>query len=620
MIRLSLKIKNLAGYFIMVCLLIVSGGIAIFQSIILNQKVANLTTSISAKVKVANQIESSILSLRIVVEKFIYMNRSVDNQEAERIIREVLNIVSVIEQTQHDIAITKAFLDIKQLLTDYITKYRNVVIRYKARDESKAELDKLLSTIQTSINKTEQSIPENINTLYACLNHLLISNRLLEQSMSNYDDSILEQGLNHVTELQKAISGIDGEGVQELKMSVEDYFDAFDGLVSVIKKMGKEINENILPISPKMLEIARKISSTGWAEMDQERSYIERDTRVHQKRIMSIIIAAILAGVAVGMISVKQFMVPLSKIIASITQITDGDLTTRLEIHTKDELGELTQSFNAFIQKLQSMIHMIATNSRQLNQSSQSLSNISGQMSQGVENMYGKLNTVTSSMTKMSDHMNVMAEATEKMSMSFDDIARKTTNASSITGGAVSHANSILQMISEFKQKAKEINDVTETITKISEQTNLLSLNATIEAARADAAGKGFAVVANEIKELAKQTAKATREIKNRIGAIQNATENTMIEIESISRVINEVHHIVTSIAGEINGQSNMTKEIAKNIEGGSHVAQNIVVEVSDINEKTGFISQNSSQIHASSDELLALATNLQDMIEKFRV
>ena len=117
-------------------------------------------------------------------------------------------------------------------------------------------------------------------------------------------------------------------------------------------------------------------------------------------------------------------------------------------------------------------------------------------------------------------------------------------------------AQSVSTRMAELGQAASDIGKITETITGISAQTNLLALNATIEAARAGAAGKGFAVVANEIKELARQTAAATEDIKAKIGSVQHATSGAMADIEKITAVIADVTRFVSEMAAANEGQS----------------------------------------------------------------
>jgi methyl-accepting chemotaxis protein len=175
---------------------------------------------------------------------------------------------------------------------------------------------------------------------------------------------------------------------------------------------------------------------------------------------------------------------------------------------------------------------------------------------------------------------------------------------------------------------------VTEVITEISEQTNLLALNATIEAARAGEAGKGFAVVANEIKELARQTASATVDIKNQINDMQVTTSATVKDIEAISKVIEDINGVINGIATAVEEQSTASSEIANNISQASHgitevnenVAQSTVViaditrDIAGINEQVNHVGDASNQILASAQGLSDLAIRVKKLMDKFKV
>jgi methyl-accepting chemotaxis protein len=179
---------------------------------------------------------------------------------------------------------------------------------------------------------------------------------------------------------------------------------------------------------------------------------------------------------------------------------------------------------------------------------------------------------------------------------------------------------------------AKEIGKITEVISEISEQTNLLALNATIEAARAGGYGKGFAVVANEIKELAKQTAGATLQIREQIKMIQETTTITADEILHIITVINEVNAIVSSITEAIGEQSKTTRVIAENVtftsRGMSDVNENIVTssgfaekiarEIAGVTKDVGVVSENSEMVDQRAKNLLVLAEELKELSNKY--
>ncbi len=363
-----------------------------------------------------------------------------------------------------------------------------------------------------------------------------------------------------------------------------------------------------------------------------------------------------LVGVLFSLGLLIQFLVrklvgrPLGNITEMFEDIAEGegDLTSRINIHSKDEIGKLAGYFNTFIAKIQDLIKDIASNATSLNTSSSSLSGLSSDMQTGADTMSEKSNEVTHATEKMSANISSMAAAmdqssnnvslvatsTEQMTSTINDIAKQTEKTSVITKQAVSQAETASSKVSELNIAANEIGRVTEAITEISEQTNLLALNATIEAARAGEVGKGFAVVANEIKDLARQTSEATEEIKAKIEGIQNSTDGTAAEIQEISNVINEVHETVSSTAAAIEEQSVTTKEIAGNVNQASegfqeisanltHVSKSVegvATDISGVDQSTGEMSGNCSQVNMSARELSKMAGRLTELVGRFKV
>lgn len=227
-----------------------------------------------------------------------------------------------------------------------------------------------------------------------------------------------------------------------------------------------------------------------------------------------------------------------------------------------------------------------------------------------------------------------MASATEQMSATVGEIAANTAKARVISEQATNQAQTVSHEMQELGAAAREIGQVTETITNISAQTNLLALNATIEAARAGAAGKGFAVVANEIKELARQTAEATEDIKKRIAGVQTSAGAAISDIGQIASVINEVGDIVSGIAAAIEEQAVVTRDVAGNIaqassgvsEANERVAQTAEVskaiarDVGGISSAVAEVRVGGEQLKASASELSLLAERLSGNIRQFKV
>ena len=341
---------------------------------------------------------------------------------------------------------------------------------------------------------------------------------------------------------------------------------------------------------------------------------------------------------------------PVLAVVAGLKDAAEGegDLTKRINIKTNNEIGELAHWFNAFIEKLQITMGDVASNTRELNQSSTVLAGISQQMSSEAEQTSAKAQTVagdseklstsissiSSSMEQTAGNMNLITSSTEELAGTINEIAKNTERARNVTDDAVRQSKQASSEMAELENASHEIGKVLETITEISEQVNLLALNATIEAARAGESGRGFAVVANEIKELARQTSTATSEIRLKINGIQGSTAQTLQNIKSISLVVNDVNDIVASIAASIEEQSASTQEIGKNVAQANHginlvnndlshiskVATDIAGAVSEVNLSAGDMSSSSGQVKFNSDDLFRCAHKLNETVERFKI
>jgi methyl-accepting chemotaxis protein len=384
------------------------------------------------------------------------------------------------------------------------------------------------------------------------------------------------------------------------------------------------------------------------AEIDEAEAFAPvRDLKWVASMVAAIGITAI---VIVALFITRLIVKPIQGVVASLTDLAqgEGDLTARLPVQSRDEIGQLSDRFNAFMEKLHTLIKDIAKGVQTLSASSTELSAIAQQVSSAADQTSGKSETVATSAEEMSSNLasvtaameqsstntNMVASAAEEMTATINEIAQNAEKARTITDQAVTQTKGAGEQMSELGRAAQAIGKVTETITEISEQTNLLALNATIEAARAGEAGKGFAVVANEIKELAKQTAEATLDIKKQIDGIQTSTGSTVDAIEQIRQVMDNVNEVVSTIATAVEEQSVSTQEIADNItqvssgiaEVNENVAQSskvsgeITESIAEVNQASSEMANSSSQVRLSAEELSHLAEQLNGMVGRFKI
>ena len=367
-----------------------------------------------------------------------------------------------------------------------------------------------------------------------------------------------------------------------------------------------------------------------------------------KKVSIAVLIAGLLLGLGFGRMIVVGITNPVTKTMALAEAMACGDFSTRLDISQKDEIGDMSKSLNTMSEQLGLMIKEIiggvgtlsssstemAAVSKQLSSSAGQTSDKSAMVASAAEEMSTNIQSVSAAMEQSTSNVQLVATATEEMTATVNEIGQNAEKTRSITEGAVKQSHLTSEKMRALGESAKKIGTVTETITEISEQTNLLALNATIEAARAGDAGKGFAVVANEIKELAKQTAAATIDIKHQIDEMQHTTTSTIGDITRISEVIEEINTMIIGIATAVVEQATATTEISTNIsqaaqgitEVNENVAQSTVAvaninrDIADINQQSSEVGAGSHQVEINAQGLSALATQLASLVQKFKV
>jgi methyl-accepting chemotaxis protein len=340
---------------------------------------------------------------------------------------------------------------------------------------------------------------------------------------------------------------------------------------------------------------------------------------------------------------------PLKRTLEVLDKVKTGDLTPRVELNfsRNDELGRVVAGINGVLDRLSAMVadikHSIASLpdseelsriSNEIVQDVQTTSDKSDRVAVSTAELTNNMQTLTGSFDEVATGINMLATAVDEISATIGEITQNSEKARGVTEKALEKAKNASESVDNLGSAAQKIGQVTEAITEISEQTNLLALNATIEAARAGEAGKGFAVVANEIKELAKQTANATSDIKSLIEGIQTSTGIAIDNIGKIVVVNQDVNDIVSSIATSIEEQAVTVSEVAGNV---SQTAGNIQVindsigqsaefsgkvasGISEVNDTAQTLKIRSSKIHISAEELNRLSGELDRMAAQFKL
>ncbi|MCG3110461.1 MAG: methyl-accepting chemotaxis protein [Candidatus Manganitrophus sp. SB1] len=297
-----------------------------------------------------------------------------------------------------------------------------------------------------------------------------------------------------------------------------------------------------------------------------------------------------------------------------------GDLTERIEIKSRDEIGELGRWFNTFSEKFSGIIFRVKESTRSLALSSEELAASSQQMGSNSEQTERLASTVSSASEQTSRNVQAVATAAEEMTATLKEISQNVVKATRITSEAVQVARETNQTISKLGESSAEIGKVIKVITSIAEQTNLLALNAAIEAARAGEAGRGFAVVANEVKDLAKKTARATEEIGQKIGVIQTDTKEAVSAIGEITGIITQINEIATTIAGAIEEQTATTNEISRSVMEAARGTGEVTESIDGVVSAAKGTAEGAAAILAASKRLAQMGAELMAMVSQFHV
>ncbi|MAT70711.1 MAG: hypothetical protein CMJ58_14445 [Planctomycetaceae bacterium] len=370
-----------------------------------------------------------------------------------------------------------------------------------------------------------------------------------------------------------------------------------------------------------------------WKNVTEERKQQVRDEKRAAFQELEVgKLSGVLAEVAAGKLNQTY-------------DVADGDEDTA---EVQSTFTQIAMAVNSMCENLRDVVGKLANNAGRLSSTSTQLSATATQLAGGAdettsqsatvaaaaEEMSANMRQMASSTEEMSSNVRTVAASTEEMTATINEIAKNAEQSASVASEAARLAQVSNEKVGGLGVAADEIGKVIEVIQDIAEQTNLLALNATIEAARAGEAGKGFAVVATEVKELAKQTASATDDIRRRIESIQGSTGEAVTAIREITEVINNVNEVSRTIAAAVEEQSATTKQIAlsvsetataadtvsRGVNESASASQEITVNITGVDKGAKQTSEAASQTKEAGTVLSSLAEELQALVGQFQV
>ncbi|MFM4982263.1 methyl-accepting chemotaxis protein [Aeromonas veronii] len=355
-------------------------------------------------------------------------------------------------------------------------------------------------------------------------------------------------------------------------------------------------------------------------------------------RTMSVIVSLVTLGfvVAIAWLLTGQIRNPVMALLEQTRRVSSGDLTSRIDMQqfNNDELGTLAKGFGEMQTNLRTLVSEVSGSVVQLSSAAEEISSVASQSANNMNAQQHELNQLATA-------MNEMQATVQEVSRNTSDAASAATSASETAEiGAQTVNDSILRIervagaiestavvIRQLGDDSRNIGMVLEVIRGIAEQTNLLALNAAIEAARAGEQGRGFAVVADEVRTLAKRTQDSTSQINTIIAELQQRAEQAGSTMQQSQELMSttvatarEAGESISQISGSVSSISHMNIQIATATEEQGAVSEELNRNVVNISHASEEVAAGATQMAQACNELNHLATQLQDMVRRFRV
>ncbi len=432
----------------------------------------------------------------------------------------------------------------------------------------------------------------------------------------------------------------DGAGFKSVASTLASPLEVETSTLESVMNGESVIRESVIGDTPVAIytESVKDFSGnpTAILELIMDRSsYVQAHTDARNVTVI-IGVVAIVVGLLVAWFIGRGISGRIKKTVLALNNIAEGegDLTQRLEETSNDELGELSKSFNQFVERVHEMVKHISSSTGQLGAAAEEMSAITESTNMGIQRQRSETEQVATAMNEMTSTVQEVARhASEAASSAHNadeetrhghEVVQATVDAINALAGEINEASDVIQRLEEDSQSIGTVLDV---IRGIAEQTNLLALNAAIEAARAGEQGRGFAVVADEVRTLASRTQQSTEEINDMIGRLQadaheavKAIEDSKKQAEVGVTSAQTAGSSLDTITSSITNINDMNMQIASAADEQSSVAEEINKNIISINDVAEESADAASQTSNASQEMAGLASDLQLLVSRFKI
>jgi methyl-accepting chemotaxis protein len=527
----------------------------------------------------------------------------------------------------------------RDALTDYVKEERRLESLNDDMRQTARQVEDTLITIRQSHKQELRSIINSMQTshIYEAVSVADDANRLIKlmyEARQAEKNLMLSGDFNYADNVNALIASMH----DLTKEAFGDKNESVDNTNKLIDKYGNEFREYVYTLkqrdetTTRLLENARQVQESAEYIRTEAKQLLVASGDEVINVTLSITMISLIVGCVISFVMTQQIVSPLKIAVDTINKIAQGDLDANVSTNRKDELGQLLTAMGMMAKRLGTMIGEISDNISIIASSSEQLSALTIQTSQGVTNQKEDIVQVATAMTEMSSSAQEVSIKAELTLESANLAKTEADRGNDLVIATVEGMDVLSQIIDESEQaiqsvkgESENIVSILDTIKNISEQTNLLALNAAIEAARAGEYGRGFSVVADEVRSLAQKTQNSTVEIEKMIACLKfsadSAVDRMLKSKEQVEVMVNETENVKTSldsITQEINAITEMNAQVSQAVNEQRTVAEEVSVRTNTIQDVADQTSESSLQTSKASSELARVGENLRDLSGAF--
>ncbi|RYV51966.1 methyl-accepting chemotaxis protein [Pengzhenrongella frigida] len=419
-------------------------------------------------------------------------------------------------------------------------------------------------------------------------------------------------------------SAVDPQGVEAIETALTAYYAAASDELFPLADLGDTaefgayFQTTIRPLTTAVMDaIQAETEAQGTAAATLQTEAADQASSA-TRQILAVVIIGIVLAMTLALVVARSISRRLGRVEVSLAALGDGNLTSELVVDSRDELGRLASSMGLAQGKLRELVSGVVETAGTVAAAAEELSVANSEVAAGSDETSAQAGVVAAAAEQVSRNVQTVSAGAEEMGASIREIAQNANEAARVAGQATGVAQATNDTIAKLGVSSAEIGNVVKAITSIAEQTNLLALNATIEAARAGEAGKGFAVVAGEVKELARETARATDDISRRVEAIQADTAGAVTAIEEIASIIASINDYQLTIASAVEEQTATTNEMSRSVQEAATGSVEIATNIVGVATSAAMTSDVLGQVGTSIAELAQLSADLRQRVSTF--